>query len=74
MLNFAAVFEVLNGLLKLFLDGFKVGLGWFSRGEYEKNKKAEENLEAMRDAKDIHRRVDTDPAYHSVVRDKYKDG
>jgi hypothetical protein len=72
MLNFAAVFEVLNGLLKLCLDGFKVGLGWFSRGEYEKNKKAEENLEAMRNAKAIKDRLRNDPVFLDDVRNKYK--
>jgi hypothetical protein len=38
----------------------------------EQKSQTEQALEAMRDAKDIHNRVDTDPSYRERVRDRFK--
>jgi len=38
----------------------------------EQTKQTKEDLEAMRDAKDIHDRIDRDPVERQRVRDKYR--
>lgn len=41
------------------------------RGDAE-YKQAKENLEAMRDAKKIHEKIDKDAEYRKKIRDKYR--
>lgn len=65
-------------LYSLFGLGGLAALIWVVRSikawgnaEYKKEE-AEEDLKGIRDAKDIHNRIDTDPAYRDRVRDHFR--
>ena len=68
-----SVFAWLTGLIK----GVAVNIAAFFSGawwqrEKQKRKDVEKNLKDIRDAKDIHKRVDVDDDYRERVRDKYR--
>lgn len=68
--------QVVNWLKDIFIRiGTAIGAflaGFFAGKLKAENKELEKTVEAMRDAKDIKHRVDTDPAYRKSVRDKYR--
>ena len=59
-------------LLVSLQDLLRPVLTWFAGFLYGRSFLKGKNLDAVRDAKDIRNRLDTDPAYRKRVRDLFK--